>query len=165
MQEILDQLFSPVWCFSVVIVGIVVGVIANRSDRLLDRLFGGVSTRWSKRTEKARANYLATITTLRESEKARQIQQVRILRRGFLGLASLVSALFLTVVSAVGPAIPEIFPKLFPSSLDPPVQKFNSILALVFLGIGMFLVLSTNSMLQDLLTALYENDNEPSEEP
>ena len=74
MQEILDQLFSPVWCFSVVIVGIVVGVIANRSDRLLDKLFGGVSTRWRERSEKAKAQNSAKLQTLRESQQKRHAQ-------------------------------------------------------------------------------------------
>lgn len=100
MKDMLAEILSPIWCFSVVIMGIIVGVIANRSDRLLDRVFGGMLTRWRDRSEARKAKFTAEVARLRESAVA---QREYIARICFTGLFGVIAILFGVIwMAAVG---------------------------------------------------------------
>lgn len=95
MQEFLAQVCSPVFCFSTVIVALIVGVMANRTDRFLDRFFGSISRRWAARSEKKALEYANRLRSLRESDIARHAHWVRVLRLAVIGLSVSFFGMFL----------------------------------------------------------------------
>ena len=65
MQSFFDNLKSPAWWFSVVVVGIVLSWVAAYVKEWTDRLGGTVSRRWGERTAAKAASRKALIKQLR----------------------------------------------------------------------------------------------------
>ncbi|MCA9905583.1 MAG: hypothetical protein KC547_17125 [Anaerolineae bacterium] len=71
MKEILDQI-TPFWCFSTLILGsilgVVFGVIANRTDRKIEKLLNRLSEQRRERSEASKAYFEKCAAQLRTSD-------------------------------------------------------------------------------------------------
>ena len=85
---------SPVWWFSVVAVGAAVNVLAAYLKPALDRLGSLVSTRWSQRTERLRAERRERIRRLQASEGERLLATIEVVNKRVEAVHQQVFALF-----------------------------------------------------------------------
>ena len=70
MNEILDSIASPIWWFSVIVVGIAVNLISAYVKPFLDRKMAGYSTARAQNLTRVQNERTARIRRLRESDRA-----------------------------------------------------------------------------------------------
>jgi hypothetical protein len=68
MNEILELLTAPTWWISVVVVGIAINLISAYLKPTLDSRLSGISSWWRLRSERQRAERLALVEKLRNSQ-------------------------------------------------------------------------------------------------
>jgi hypothetical protein len=98
MPEIIDNLQSPSWWFSVVIVGILVSIIAAYFQRSLEGQLSKLSSFWRKLADRETAAAAATLKRLQADTQERYFYGMNILRFHILALQFTAIATFLAVV-------------------------------------------------------------------
>ena len=65
MESFVENLQSPAWWISVVVVGIILSVVSQYLKEVIDSSLSRISVSWRSRSEKAKANRLREIEVLR----------------------------------------------------------------------------------------------------
>ena len=95
MNEVIAQLASPVWWFTVVLVGIAINLVSAYCKPLVDRIGGGTWDWWRRSSVKRAAAASARLKLLRESASAREKAKIMVLREALMSVSFMLMAIFI----------------------------------------------------------------------
>ncbi len=98
MQNIIEVLSSPLWWFTVVVVGIIVNLLASYMKSKLDVFFGGISKWWLNKSNERKALSQALFLELKESDNKRFMLSFLAHRSMQHSIHFLVMALFVILI-------------------------------------------------------------------
>ena len=153
MEEVINLLSSPVWWFSVVLVGIAINILASYIKPKVDNLFSSSSSWWRNRSEKQKSIYKKQLEELKHNEKKQLLSAVTINHLSNL-------AIILILISI----IPVIWLGLaWPETSNYSVQfRYLTIVTLSFSGIvffcGYLVMRSSNNERRMLYEAIHEDN-------
>lgn len=101
MNEVIRNLSSISWWFSVVIVGIIINLISIYLKAKLDKQLSSNSTWWRKRSQKIEKARLKRIEELRESEGEQRIAFLYIIAYLFWSLVLLILGLCCMILCSI----------------------------------------------------------------
>ena len=107
MQNIIEVLSSPLWWFTVVIVGIIVNLIASYMKSKLDVFFGGISKWWLTKSNERKALSEVLFLELKESDNKRFMLSFLAHRSMLYSIQFLVMALFVILIVLLSDGIVE----------------------------------------------------------
>ena len=104
MKELLADSTSPVFWVGVVIVGIVINILSAYLKPAIDKVFGGVSDRWAKRSEKLRQERTLRVERLAKDRFSQVLQMNLISQHSHTHTARLIQTvgLFLVIMAVCG---------------------------------------------------------------
>jgi hypothetical protein len=86
MKNILDNLSSPAWWVSVVIVGVIVSAIGSLLKDYIGRVLAAVSSKWRNKRHLKKEAYKNRVKCLTESSEFREITRFEIIRNLIVSL-------------------------------------------------------------------------------